>query len=130
MENALLDSSILIDFLRRKDKENSILVKFVKEQKKLYVSIITHTELYAGKSVWEKNLAKEELKKLFSGITIIPLDETISIKAGEIKAKHNINLLDAIIAATSITTKLHLATLNIKDFKKIRGLKILNQLNM
>lgn len=124
MDQLLLDTSIIIDFLRRKDKENSLLFSFSQKDLRLSISIITHTELYAGKSVWEKEDALEELEKLFSGLHLLPLQEEISVKAGELKAKYGVSLLDAIIAATALIHKLDLATLNIKDFEKISGLDI------
>lgn len=124
MRKILIDTSVVIDFLRRKDREKTLLYTLVQDKYQLYVSIITHTELYAGKSVWEKKEAREDLQTLFSGITILPLQEEISKKAGGIKAHYNSNLLDAIIAASALTHKLHVVTLNVKDFKKIKGLKL------
>lgn len=124
MTKILIDTSVIIDFLRRKDKENSLLFTLAQDKRQLYVSIITHTELYAGKSVWEKKEAAKDLEMLFSGVEILPLGEEISKKAGEIKARHAINLLDAIIAATALSSGLDLATLNTKDFKKIDGLTL------
>jgi tRNA(fMet)-specific endonuclease VapC len=124
MSELLLDTSIIIDFLRRKDKESSVLLTLVQENRKLSISIITHIELYAGRSVWEKKEALEELEKLFSGVSILPLQEEISRKAGEIKAKHGTNLLDAIIAATALIHRLDLVTLNVKDFENIKGISI------
>ena len=125
MVKILLDSSILIDFLRVKNKKNSHLFKLTEENYQHYTSIITHTELFSGKSVWEKRGAYLEVKDLFFRITILPLTEEISEKAGEIKVKFDLNIADAIIAATAILTNLELATLNVKDFKIIKGLKIL-----
>lgn len=124
MTKILIDTSVIIDFLRRKDKEKSFLFALAQGKHQLYASIVTHTELYAGKSVWEKKEAAKDLETLFSGIEILPLGEEISKKAGEIKAHHAINLLDAIIAATALSSGLDLATLNIKDFKKIDGLTL------
>lgn len=125
MKRVLLDTSIIIDFIRRRDKEKTTLANLLKENYLLAVSIITHTELYAGKSVWEKENAREELEVLFSGMQILNMDEEVSEAAGKIRAKHQINLLDAIIAATALVSGLPLATLNIKDFKKIKDLIIL-----
>lgn len=127
MAKVLLDTSIVIDFLRRKDKEKSQLFFLSRGNNKLFVSIITHTELYSGKSAWENKKAHQELETLFSGIKILPLDEEISQKAGKIRAEHNTNLLDAIIAATAIEHSLLLSTLNLKDFEKIKDLKILRK---
>lgn len=127
MAKVLLDTSVVIDFLRRKDKENSILFLLARDSNQLFVSIITHTELYSGKSVWENKNAQKELELLFSGIKILPLDEDISKEAGKIKTQHDMNLLDAIIAATSIKHSLNLSTLNLKDFEKVKNLKILKE---
>ena len=124
MDKVLVDTSVLIDFLRVKNKEGTLFASLVKEEKQLYISIITHTELYAGKSIWEDKKAKEELEILFSGLSLLPLEEGISQKAGEIKASYNLNLLDAIIAATALIHYLKLVTLNIKDFRKVEGLKL------
>jgi predicted nucleic acid-binding protein len=124
MKKVLLDSSVVIDFLRRKDKRDSFLTSI--PDYNFYISIVTHTELYSGKSIWEKKEARDELEKFLSIITILPLIEGISRKAGNIIAyNHDRSFMDCIIAATAINHKLTLATLNVKDFEKIKGLKLL-----
>jgi len=124
----LLDTSILIDFLRLKDKEKTLLYKISEEE--LYISIITHTELFAGKSVWEKKEARRELEELFSGMEILPLTLEISESAGKIKSKNkNLSLLDCIIGATAICSKMELVTLNIKDFSDISGINFFKETN-
>lgn len=124
MNKILLDSSVIVDFTRVKNKDSTLLQSLVNQNYKLYISIITHTELFAGKSIWERSSAKNELEILLSEMSILPLEENISVKAGEIKAKYNLDLIDAIIGATSILHNLDLVTLNIKDFEKIRGIKL------
>lgn len=125
MKKLLVDSSILIDFLRVKEKDKSSLFKLVKDQDRVYTSIIVHTELYAGKSVWEDKKKYLEVEDIFSGIMILPITEEISKKAGQIKAELLPDIVDSIIAATALSNELTLVTLNIKDFKKIKGLKLL-----
>lgn len=123
MKKILLDTSVLIDFLRRKDKVDTLLNKISNNE--FYISIVTHTELYSGKSVWEEKEARRELEKLLSIIKVLPLITEISQIAGKIKAYNNDRtLLDCIIAATAIYHKLDLATLNTKDFEKIKGIKL------
>jgi len=123
MKRLLLDTSVVIDFLRRADKKQTLLYKLSTEQCAL--SFITHTELFAGKSVWESKKAKEELDTLFSGLTILPFDVAISEKAGSLKAAYdNIDLLDCIIAATAFHHDMELATLNTKDFSPIVGIRL------
>ncbi|OGG03855.1 hypothetical protein A2W14_04920 [Candidatus Gottesmanbacteria bacterium RBG_16_37_8] len=126
MRKLLLDTSIIIDFLRHKDKEETHLYKLSEED--LYMSIITHTELYAGKSVWEKKTARKELEELFSGIDILPLNQEISILAGQIKAFHqNLTLLDCLIAATAVYFKLDLVTFNTKDFGVLKEVRLFKE---
>jgi len=128
MKKLLLDTSVIIDFLRIKNKQETLLYKLSQED--ISISIITHTELYAGKSVWEKDTAREELEALFSGITLLPLTQKISTKAGEIKAKHhNTGLLDCIIGATALVHDLPLVTLNVKDFEAIEGIQLYHVAN-
>ena len=128
MKGILVDTSIVIDFLRQKDKDQTVLVNLEKSSHQLFVSIITHTESYSGKSIWERKEAMEALKLVLSSKKILPIDEKISEKAGEIRAKYDKHLGDAVVAATALYHKLELATLNIKDFKKISGLKLLSNL--
>lgn len=126
MSKILLDTSILIDFIRRSNKREAILTQLVRTGHKLYVSIITHTEIYSGKSVWEEKEAAREVEELFSGIQVLPLEVEISKRAGEIKVGFESTIVDAIIAATAREHSLSLATLNIKDFKKIKGLRVVD----
>ena len=60
---------------------------------------------------------------------ILPLETEISKKAGEIRAKNNTTIIDAIIAATAINHGLSLATLNLKDFEDIEELRLLSNVN-
>jgi len=58
-------------------------------------------------------------------INVLPLITEISQIAGKIKAYNNDKtILDCIIAATAIYHKLDLAALNIKDFEKVKGIKL------
>lgn len=122
MKQLLLDTSIVIDFLRRKEKEKTSLYKL--SEHKLSLSIVTHTELFAGKSVWEDKTKREAVEEVLCGFMILPLTEDISTQAGQIKAHLELSLFDSIIAATAIVHRLELVTFNIKDFQSIPDLKI------
>jgi len=120
----LIDTSIIIDYLRKKDKVNSPFTTLI-SQNYQSISIITYAELYSGKSVWETPKAKIILKTLCSNLIILPLTNSIAELAGKIKSKHCTDLADALIAATAIQHKLTLATLNIKDFSTIPHLQLI-----
>lgn len=120
----LIDSSLIIDFIRRQDKPNSWFYSLISAKRPSFVSVITQAELYAGKSVWENRRARDELKLIFSALTILPLSGEIAITAGKIRAIYAVNLIDAIIAATAIFKSIPLATLNPKHFHAIAGIKL------
>jgi predicted nucleic acid-binding protein len=128
VKKILLDTSVIIDFLRQKNKKDTLLIALLEKEYQFYVSILTHTELYAGKKVWKENDAQIDLEKLFFGMQILPLEKEVSKKAGEIRAKNDTTLMDAIIAATAIIHDLNLVTLNTKDFEKIKELNLYNLL--
>lgn len=127
MQKVLLDTSVIIDFLRVKDKQPTILFSLANKRIKLYISMITQAELYSGKHIWKVKLAMNEMEVLLGGLYVLPFDQKLTKSAGGLRAEYDIDLLDAIIAATAISAKLPLVTLNIKDFQKIKGLKVLEQ---
>ena len=53
MKNILIDTDILIDFLRGKEKAREFLLS-VEEENTLYCSVITIAEIYAGMHEVEK----------------------------------------------------------------------------
>lgn len=130
MKKILVDTSVLIDFLRREDKERTLFFKLTGLDCSLAISLVTHTELFSGKSVWQKKKAKKELEDLLSGLDVIFPNKKVSRLAGKFKAKYRVGLLDALIAAESIVSYLPLATLNVKDFKKIKEIKIFKVSNI
>lgn len=57
---------------------------------------------------------------------VFNLDETIIVKAIELRRNHKTKLPDAIIAATAIVYDVTLITRNTKDFQNITELKTVN----
>lgn len=124
MSNILLDTSVIVDFLRSKEKNKTLFYNLKKKKHVFQISVITHTELYAGKSVWEKKGARAELDAIFKTLTIIPLTLPISINAGRLRAFNSLPTIDAIIAATALEDNIPLSTLNVRDFRKVKSLKL------
>ena len=59
--------------------------------------------------------------------TILSLDKNVTKKAIELRRNHRkLKLGDAIIAATAVVHELILITNNVKDFKNIDGLNLVN----
>jgi predicted nucleic acid-binding protein len=116
--NYLLDTCILIDYLRGNQSIYDLLVN--DEKVNLYMSTITMMELMLGA------LNKKEIRyiqKAFTKIEIIYIDDEISKLAEELiinyTKSHNLQIDDALIAATSIKKGMKLITYNISDFHYI-----------
>lgn len=44
----MIDTSILIDYYRKSDKTNSVLISLIKQEYNFVISAITKYEIYAG----------------------------------------------------------------------------------
>jgi predicted nucleic acid-binding protein len=90
------------------------------------LSSITQMELYYG--AFNKREI-HQLDKFLSDFYIYHLTPAISIKAVELikiySKSHNLNLPDALIAATAIIKQTPLITLNLKDFRYIDEVELI-----
>ncbi|WP_299289401.1 type II toxin-antitoxin system VapC family toxin [uncultured Mucilaginibacter sp.] len=122
----VIDSNILIEHLRTKDKLSTKFYKLLQGNEKLFISAVSVYEIYCGAATKDK---EKNIKLLIKDITILPFDFEASLKAAEIfrqlKAKNQlIEFRDIFIAATCIIENLPISTLNRKHFERIEGLKI------
>lgn len=122
-----LDTNILIDFFRKKNKKKSILF-CLKEQYNFCISIICAFEIEIG---LKTDIQKQEYEILLQNIKILPLDyPTVQNAVGIYKDLHNQNHLvefaDLLIASTAIPFNLPLATLNQKHFEHIKNLTLID----
>jgi predicted nucleic acid-binding protein len=119
----LLDTCILIDFLRGNKSIYDILVD--NRDVDLSMSTITMMELMLGAFNKKEVLY---IQKAFSNINIIYINEEISKLGQELlinyNKSHNLAIDDALIAATSLVTKLELMTYNKSDFQYIPNIKL------
>ena len=117
----LLDTCVLIDVLRG----NEAALAFVGELPgKPALSVITVTEILAG----VRNARERKLFGQFAAACeAVPIDLEIATQAGEYvshyRKSHNVDPIDALIAATVKVKGLPLATLNLKHFPMLEGLK-------
>ena len=127
--NYLCDTNTIIYFLQRQFSEAAELYideLFKREQP--VMSTITEIELLSWKSVSETD--NEIIKKFIGDSKVIELEPAIKTKASEIRKKTGIKLPDAIIAATALVYNLTLITRNVKDFKKVGEISIVNPWEM
>jgi len=114
MKNVLVDTDILIDFLRGKEKAKAFLYSLVKEPV-VYISASTIAELHAGMKEHER----EQTADLIDSLNMVDVNREIVEKAGQYKRTlktQALELDDCIIAATAFVKQAVLATGNIKHY--------------
>ncbi len=122
----IVDTSILIDYYRKTDKENSVWIRLVREGYSFVISSVTKYEIYSGATQMQLNFWDSVLKV----IEVKSYDETaadIAVKINaELKRKRKqIDIADLFIAVTALSLGFPLATLNRKHFERIDSLNIL-----
>jgi tRNA(fMet)-specific endonuclease VapC len=128
MENEIicLDSSVLIDFFRKKKKENSFFYDLTKKYSLFAVSVISEYEVYSGSNA-EQDIFWD---RFFKTLSILPFNSEVnkfSIKTlRQIRRKGlNIDVPDLFIGSTALYNKMKLATLNKKHFEHIENLVLI-----
>ncbi len=122
----LVDTSVLIDYFRKTDKANSVLVKLFKGGYDFYISAITEYEIYSGATPIQLAFWNEVLKVT----KVLAFDQStvkaaVNINANLKRKRKQIDIADLFIAATAISYALPFATLNRKHFERIEELEII-----
>jgi predicted nucleic acid-binding protein len=122
----LIDTSVIIDFLRKDRKEKTLLWQLL-EQNTGKISAVTLFELLAGAKT-EKHRYDVEL--LTRHLAVLPFDNKTADNAAtifqELKSKNRlVEFRDIFIAATALEHNLPLATLNKKHFENISTIELL-----
>ena len=123
----MVDSTILIDYFRKTDKNNSTLVSHFRNYDHLYISSVTEFEVINGASpmhleFWNQMLARFRILN-FDSLTARLAAKIVQ----QLKAKRKtIDKPDLFIAATAIAHGLTLDTANRKHFTDIDQLYLLN----
>ena len=116
----LLDTCIVVDLLRGKEAA-AAFIEGLPDVPAL--SVITATELLAGV---RNSKERRQVDRLLSVYSMHPIDLEIASLAGsyvnQYGPSHNVDPLDALIAATAKVNDLELCTLNRKHFPMFPGL--------
>jgi len=123
----LIDTSIVIDFLRSKNKSQTQFIKLLIDNT-LFISSISIFELYNGATDEYKIQIIDSICKNFE---VINFDLDIAKKASELflqlRSKNKlIEFRDILIGATAIQHALPIATKNKKHFQRLVGVNIFN----
>jgi predicted nucleic acid-binding protein len=114
MKNTLVDTDILINFLRGKRKAKDFLSMLL-EESSIFCSAITVAEIAAGMRSGEE----DHTKALLDQIEVLDVTRDVAEKAGYYKRStrgHNLELDDCLVAATASVHKAVLATGNGKHY--------------
>jgi tRNA(fMet)-specific endonuclease VapC len=122
----LLDTSVLIDYFRKQDKQRSQLLSLVQQGYTLRISAITEFEIYSGvgevqRPFWEALLERVEVLPFGSA----EVHMAVSIQQDLKRARKQLDLPDLFIAATALVNGLPIATLNRKHFERIPKLTVI-----
>jgi tRNA(fMet)-specific endonuclease VapC len=129
--NYLLDTNICIEVIRK--PSDSLLGKFIAMNlDQMAVSAITVAELQFGvanSNQIERNTIA--LMKFLTPMAVLPFDDKAADAYGKIRADlqsrgMSIGPLDTLIAAHALAHGMCLVTNNIREFKRVAGLKLEN----
>ena len=120
----LLDTDVLIDFLRGYDKA----VSFVNVNlDRIILSSIVVAELYAGVRGGKDDTEQIVLENFLSLFRLIPVNGDIAKLGGLYKRdygrSHGVGLADAIVAATATLEDAELKTLNVKHYPMLQSIE-------
>ncbi|MBU4299321.1 type II toxin-antitoxin system VapC family toxin [Patescibacteria group bacterium] len=120
----LLDTDIIIDHLRTKTFSLKLIQKLQIEKCLFLISVITKAEVFAGLSMADLKI-QNQVKEFLDSFQNIEINSQIAEKAGEFKRKYKVDLIDSLIGATAFFTNSILITRNLKDFQKIKEIKVI-----
>lgn len=112
MARVLLDTDVLIDHLSGKE---ALVSSFGGS----FYSTVTRAELYSWKRADESII-----DRLLDGFEELSVDRHVAEEAGRIRRESGVRLPDALIAATAIRLKRPLFTRNVRDFRRIKRLRL------
>ncbi len=125
----LLDTDIIIDFLRRRDYARKLLGDRA-ETGLLAISVMTHLEIFQGMKASEEDATSAFLDGLISIEVSVPIARRAGKLLGELRARGvTVGATDAVIAATALHLAVPLLTNNTEhypfpDLKLVRGLPL------
>lgn len=132
MSGYLLDTNIISDLIRNPSGNAARHIEKV-EAKDIFTSIIVAAELRYGCAKKGSPKLSEKVENLLSTIPVLPLETPVDTEYGRIHAEleatgQTIGMNDLLIAAQAYTLGVTLVTDNLREFSRIRGLKVENWL--
>ncbi len=119
----LVDTAILVDFLRGNEAANAWLKQFAGGE--LALSIVTAAELVAG---CRNRREQEQVEKELEQYPLVPISSAISVTAWDwyrqYRLRDGVGFLDCLIGASAYHLGIPVCTLNEKHFRPLPGIKV------
>lgn len=118
----VFDSTVLIAHLRGDERATALLIARPREER--LVSVVSRVEIEGGM----RSAERADVARVFGVVTMVPVSDAIAQRAGAHlrayrRSHQGIDLADYLIAATVDAHDAALATLNVKHFPMIEGLR-------
>jgi len=126
-QGIICDTNILIELFDRDKERHERTASAIRKigEDNLMASSATLMELMKG---YRDKEHRQQVMKNIRGISFFPLTPEITDRTVKLldtyRLEYGLDILDALIAATSIELKMKLFTYNVKDFRFIDGLQL------
>ena len=114
MKKVLVDTDVLIEFLRGNPKAKEFLSTLIRDSD-IFCSVITVAEIGSGIRAGEE----ERTRELLDSLEVLDITRSVAEKAGDYKRtirSHALELDDCLVAATAAAAGAALATGNAKHY--------------
>ena len=129
----MLDTNILVYVMNARTHHQDVLDRFdLQDPSDLVVSSITFAELRFGiEKSQQREASRKTLQRALNALIVIPFDLTAAETYGALRADLEatgkpIGPLDTLIAAHALSLNLTLVTANIREFSRVRRLRVEN----
>jgi len=121
--NVLLDTNVLVYHVAGDPAARMFLDETI-ARRSFCFSILSVIEFLGWHGHTDEEFA--ECKGLIELATILSVSKEVADKAIELRRSKRIKLADAVVASTALVNNLKLVTGNVRDFRGIRDLQIIN----
>lgn len=122
MVNIILDTNVLIYFIKGTPEGNAVSDSLKARQIRFGISTITEMELYAKPELMEEE--KMIIEECFSYFEIIPVTSRIAKIAAYYRKNYNVPYGDTLIVATAKYFNIPLWTYHTKDFSRLTDMHV------
>lgn len=118
-----LDTNAIIYYIKEEASVVSAIERVYTENIPIYISAMTVAELFIFPQLGDEEA--QRIESFLRTVSVISMDTHIARNAGILGKTHHLDIADSAIAATALFTGSTLLTRNIRDFRKIPQLKIM-----